>query len=225
MQEIARALTELKRMYETFLRVAPELEKKIASIKQGPPGTPGISVNYPQVVQEVLRRMPAPEAIEGARLEAIAGMVVKKLPRLRARRGKAGEAGRSVSPEQMLELIKDRKFGTKDIEGLEQTLAVFRNFMMHGGVRGGGDTVVAGSGITITNTVNGNKQIASSSSGVSFETPTGTINGINTTFVATNTPKYIVVDGVTYFENDGYSLAGLTITTIVPPTGFIRSAY
>lgn len=89
---------------------------------------------------------------------------------------------------------------------------------------GGGDVVEAGSGITITRS-GGKRVIASTGSGITFETPTGTVDGSNNIFTVLNTPKYIIVDGVTYFENNGYTIVGLTITTSVPPTGFIRSAY
>lgn len=58
-------------------------------------------------------------------------------------------------------------------------------------------------------------------SGSTISIPTGTVNGVNTTFTASATPLYIVIDGVTYFENDGYIRVGLVITTVVPPTGFI----
>jgi len=57
------------------------------------------------------------------------------------------------------------------------------------------------------------------------EVPTGTVNGTNRTFTVTNTPKYIVSDGVTYFENNGYTLATLTITMDFAPVGFIESVY
>lgn len=61
--------------------------------------------------------------------------------------------------------------------------------------------------------------------GVTFETPTGTVNSTNTVFTVTNVPAYVVSDGVTYFENSGYTRSSLTITMDVPPTSFIRSAY
>lgn len=63
------------------------------------------------------------------------------------------------------------------------------------------------------------------SGGYTIETPTGAVDGVNTTFTATNTPVYIVSDGATLFENNGYTLSGLIITMSVPPTGFIRSFY
>src|SRR3990167_1911071 len=62
---------------------------------------------------------------------------------------------------------------------------------------------------------------ATGGSGWTIETPTGTADGVNTAFTVTATPKCVIIDGITYFENDGYTLAVLTITTTVPPTGFI----
>lgn len=63
-------------------------------------------------------------------------------------------------------------------------------------------------------------------SGPRIEIPEGTVNGANVTFTAFKTPLYIIVDGVTYFEGNGYALSGSngkTLTVTVPPTGFIRS--
>lgn len=71
--------------------------------------------------------------------------------------------------------------------------------------------------------------LGSSGGGVNFETPVGTIDGANRTFTVSNTPLYIVLNGATYFENDGYTLSGLTITIIsalTPQTGStLRSAH
>ena len=61
--------------------------------------------------------------------------------------------------------------------------------------------------------------------GYTIETPTGSVNGSNTTFTVTVAPEYIVVDGAAKFENAGYTIAGLTITTDVPPLEYIRSFY
>jgi hypothetical protein len=61
--------------------------------------------------------------------------------------------------------------------------------------------------------------------GIQFETPTGTVNSVNTTFTVKEIPKYIIIDGITYFEDNGYTRSSLTLTTNVPPTGFIRSGY
>lgn len=56
-----------------------------------------------------------------------------------------------------------------------------------------------------------------------FETPTGTVNSSNVTFTVSATPKAIIADGATYFENAGFSLSGLTVTMDVPPSQYIRA--
>ena len=83
---------------------------------------------------------------------------------------------------------------------------------------------VSGSAINqaVTETISGG---SGGGGGVTFETPSGTVNGINTVFTVINVPVYIVSDGTTYFPNSGYTRIGLTITMDVPPTSFIKSAY
>lgn len=59
------------------------------------------------------------------------------------------------------------------------------------------------------------------SSGVNYETPVGAIDGSNVTFTVSNTPKAIILRNSVYFENQGYTLSGLTITVngdLVPQT-------
>lgn len=69
--------------------------------------------------------------------------------------------------------------------------------------------------------------LGSSGGGIAFETPVGLINSSNVTYIVSNIPLYIVLNGNTYFENDGYTLSGLTVTMLITPeTGStLRSAY
>lgn len=61
---------------------------------------------------------------------------------------------------------------------------------------------------------------------VSTEVPSGTVNGSNTVFTFTNTPKVIVVDqGRTMMNGSGWSLTGLVATLDVAPTFEIFSIY
>ncbi len=87
---------------------------------------------------------------------------------------------------------------------------------------GGGDNVRAGSGVTITTNAIGAKVISASGGGT-VETPTGTVNGSNVTFTVTATPKWIVADGITYYDGAGYSISGTTITMVSPPVQYIRA--
>lgn len=82
--------------------------------------------------------------------------------------------------------------------------------------------LVAGSNISIDNS-NPQYPIVSSTGGgggggYTKATPTGTVNGVNTIFTVVATPVYIIADSSTYFENAGYTIAGLTITMETPPS-------
>ena len=63
--------------------------------------------------------------------------------------------------------------------------------------------------------------------GISIETPTGTVDDSNVDFTVTNEPKYIVVNGAQYFAGAGYTYLAGTITLDYPigTGGFIRSVY
>jgi len=86
----------------------------------------------------------------------------------------------------------------------------------------------AGGTITLDNAIGTGGFIRSAyGTGLTIETPTGTVDDSNTTFTVANEPKYIVVNGAQYFSGAGYSYAGGTITLDNPvgTGGFIRSVY
>ena len=64
-------------------------------------------------------------------------------------------------------------------------------------------------------------------SSVSIETPTGTVNGVNTSFDVTNTPRFIIVDGFVRFSGLGYTYSAPTISVdpLAPPVDYIRSVF
>ena len=57
---------------------------------------------------------------------------------------------------------------------------------------------------------------------VTAETPPETPDSVTTAFTATGTPKWVVADGVTYFDGAGYSYSAPTVTMDVPPSQYIR---
>jgi hypothetical protein len=86
---------------------------------------------------------------------------------------------------------------------------------------------VAGSGMTIAySKVNGQDTLTFTSTGggggMNVETPTGTVNGTNVTFVFTVAPKFIVTDTGFYIAGFGYSMPVLTATMDLAPNTFIR---
>lgn len=66
------------------------------------------------------------------------------------------------------------------------------------------------------------QQIYGGGGGITFHELTGDVNGINNIFRTTANIKAIILDGVTYFEDNGYTLSNGTITTTVIPQGFIK---
>lgn len=124
--------------------------------------------------------------------------------------------------EEMLEKVLE-----KHKERLENEVSSYRN-QLAGKVygkdtwaRGGGDTVAAGSNITITN-VNGQKVISSTGGSSTALIPVGPVNAVNNVFDVISRPSSVISDGITYFEGAGYSYAALTITLDVPPSQYIR---
>lgn len=121
----------------------------------------------------------------------------------------------------------ERKYSVKDIDGLEQTLSAIRNQTRQGYLHGGGITeLTAGSNITLVRDSSGNYTISSTGgSSVNFadnETPSGSINGVNTVFTLAQTPSpaaslQLFRNGVLALQGVNYTLSGTTITFITTP--------
>lgn len=77
-------------------------------------------------------------------------------------------------------------------------------------------------------TVNGQPTITFNATGggpggISVETPTGTVNASNTTFVPSSEPQWVVADGITYYDGAGYTWSSPNIIMDVPPSASIRA--
>jgi hypothetical protein len=121
----------------------------------------------------------------------------------------------------------DNRINYTAIKGLEKLVEKVVNNQLVGHVGGGGpglvytDLSLSGTGIP------GDPLRVIGGGGTTIEIPTGAIDGTNVTFTVTHIPKYIVLNGATYFENDGYTRVGLTVTMLVVPMAgsTLRSAY
>lgn len=80
-------------------------------------------------------------------------------------------------------------------------------------------------GSGVSGSVSGRDVTESIPGGVSSpETPAGTIDGVNTVFTFTKSPKVIVIDqGRTLIINKGFSLSGLVATLDLAPINEIYS--
>lgn len=144
--------------------------------------------------------------------------------------GVDGKDGTQITSEEIISKIS-KKIGVKDVKDLQAVIdELYRISQSSGGGWQGGfpeTQIKAGSNMTVTKDASGSWVVSSTASGGGYtkETPTGTVNGANTTFTVTATPVYIVADGSTYFENAGYVISGLEVEMTDAPTQFIRSFY
>lgn len=185
-QKVSKLMEEVKHMHQEYTTSFTLIQERINSIKQGPEGRPGrnaevdLSTVVSAVVPEVVKHIPKPKD----------GQTIK---------GERGQDGKHADPEAVVEhLVKTKKLKVEHIDGLGETLASIRNIKAFGAMRGGGDTVEAGSNVTITNT-NGVKTI-SATGGFQTLTATETPNGSLTVFTfasATAQPSFIMSDNVT----------------------------
>lgn len=86
----------------------------------------------------------------------------------------------------------------------------------------------AGSNMAIAySKTNGQDTITFTSSGggagSTVETPPETPNASTTVFTVTAEPKFMVADGVTYFDGAGYTYSALQVTFDVPPSASVRA--
>ena len=182
-------------------------------------GKDGISPDKEEIVREVISKLP--------NKEEILREVVSKIPP--PKEGPPGKDGVSHDPNEvrMLALkiqelqVKEPEFIEKLREELSQAteqrlskaidilgMPNFRKLAM--GLRQDIDYLLSvGVG------------------GGSVEIPSGTVNGVNTDFTVTHTPKYVIIDNLYKMEGFGYTYSGGTITTDTDgaPVVFIRSIY
>lgn len=231
---IAKADEQTKTATEDFMK---EYRKKldvahesITSIKKGNDGyTPvkgkdyfdGDTITPEDIVPYVLAKIPDVKA-QNVDMEVLKRSVLASLPFMEQKEGEDHE----FSPELLHEALKKKPLQIEHVVGLSRLLEGM-DYRLRSLVHGGGDTIKAGANVTLTRNADGTTSVsAASATGTNFETPTGTVNGVNTAFTVANTPKYLIVDNTILIENVDYTLSGLNITiTGAPPTRFIRSAY
>ncbi len=146
--------------------------------------------------------------------------------------GKDGKDGKDAAPVDLKKVSKEIESRVSDAVGkyvdvkYNETASVLQKHVASKtySMRELSDTQSATVGQTMVKQADGSWAPGTSSgSGVTVETPSGSVNSSNVTFTVTATPKWIVSDGITYFSGAGYSLATLTVTMDVAPSSFIRA--
>lgn len=202
-------------------------------IKQGDPGKDGDSPDIEEIVLQVLARIRKPQDGKDADTRAIMQEVLKKIPKpvdeqKMARRIFA--ALKKLQPKTIVELRKEIKESEPGItkSELDARIAEIRNHVATSrALHGGGDTVVAGTGVTITDTVDGNKRISASGGVGAWSTPpeAPVEDGSVLIFtVGSSAPTDVVRDGISVYPTVNYTFAAgqITFTDGNGPTQYIR---
>lgn len=202
--------------------------------EDGRDGQDAEPIDIDEIVQSVLAQIPIPE-FPKIDEDKLLSKFLKQIP---DKKGdlKIIQERVEVDPMDVIdEILKlpDGKFKlkTSNIDGLDQTITAFKSQIgKHGYIHGGGDTVVAGTGVTIVSLPNGTKQINSSGSGGSQTPWTSNIDGAGfslsnvdditaDSFITTGGTSSDFVKGDGSLDSSTYITTSGASSTYVPYTG------
>lgn len=229
------ALEEIPKLISEARTLSRDAKDQLSRVYSLPKGEKGDSVRGPQGFQGK-EGEPGYTPVKGE--DYFTPIDIEEIAQIAARYVKQGQDGRdgrdgrdaSFNEEhmlrEMLKRMRDTKtFSWKDIPGLENEIASYRNQLagkQYGKdtwARGGGDTVTAGTDISITES-GGKKVISYSGSGTGTNVYGEVVAGNTNTFTLANTPTAgtlrIYGIGQRLTETVDYSLAGAVITTVNP---------
>lgn len=201
-------------------RTLTALDKYVRTIKKGEKGDKGdkgergnAGARGPQGPQgEKGEKGDIGPSVDEARIiQDISANVLKTL--LPITEGTASDASSALKQE----ISKAVETAVKDLKNqIESDRKKSQVFQGTGYVHGGGDTVDAGTGISIS-VVNGKKVItATGTASINPITVTGTVDDSNTTFTASSAPSMVNINGAFYVHGHGVTISGTNITTDNP---------
>lgn len=223
--QIEVAKKELVEASESTIKHATQMRASFEAIKKGPPGLagkPAKEVDLDEVARRAALLVPKPKDVEPVIIDekriakrAAKYIKVSKIPVAEA-------VDSDTILQKVVEMLKggDVKLHVRNLEGFEQTIAPIRSLAAkNGGIRGGGDTVKAGTNVVITTNGSGQKVINVVGAGLAPITVTGTIDDSNKTFNAATQPTLLNINGAFYLQSGGaytWTYVGTTITLNQP---------
>ena len=181
--------------------IGNEVLTHIGKVKQG---NPGKNADTKAILEHLEARMPTIDEIVAkvpkVDEKAITAKILKTIPANKETL-KIIQKNFKTDPMSVIEEIMklpEGKFKLKasSIDGLSQTISAFQSQLGRGYLHGGGDTVVAGSNITITTNAQGQKVISASAaaSGTVTSVSVVTANGISGSVATATTTPAITLD-------------------------------
>ncbi len=232
-ERVAELVHQLEELVQKAKGIVTDAEKKaaerIGAIKlehKGDPGTPGADaqIDYETIAQMVVPRIKVPEVKAPVVDEAKIAKQAAKL--IKVPKAKDGDPGKDAKPEAVAAVITGMlkegtlKINAEHVEGLDQKLAPIHDLeRRHNSIRGGGDTVAAGTNVTITRLPSGQAQINATGAGLTPITVTGTVDDSNKSFTAATQPTLLNINGAFYLKTGGaytWTYVGTTITLNQP---------
>lgn len=241
LENVTQITNENIKATEILENTKEAIAEHISKVKQGDPGTPAdedailerLKLHIPEPIdtkklqKDILAQVPKIDT------NKLTNQILKAIPQNKASL-KIIQEQFTVDPltvvEKIMELAKQGKFKLKkeNIDGLEQTMEAFNSQLGRGYLHGGGDTVAAGTNITLTRNANGTTTISSTGgSGFTKLDTASTVDGSNQSFIfltATAKPSLVVVDGIqlTALDNNGatqwsWNSGTKTVTLSTPP--------
>lgn len=228
-----RQIDELRELLIEGNRLSQQWRDQLERVYSLPQGEKGDSIRGPQGVPGREGR-PGKTPVKG--VDYLTESEVKEIARLASTFVQNGKDGKdaTINKEKLADdvvnlILKKKKLRQEHIQGLSGQLATYRHqlAMKQAGQHGGGDTIAAGSGITLTRNANGTTTVAATGATIASETPVGAVDGSNTSYTVSNEPLFIIADGSFRVSGQGYTYAAGTITmdALIPPVQFIRSYY
>ena len=158
--------------------VKKSIDSKLQDLKDGNPGKDAEPIDIEEIINEVINRLPDQQTFNIDEIVAkvkseisvpaidekkIIYKILKSLPK-KAGDLKIIQEKVEIDPmsviEKIMELPADKfKLKLDQIDGLDQTLKAFRSQLGRGYLHGGGDTVKAGTNVTIVKNADGTKTI------------------------------------------------------------------
>lgn len=221
------SVEDLKKMHDEVKQHVADIEKSLGNIKQGAPGTPARQVDLQEVARLASQLVPTPKngntpIVDHKKIARMAAKFIE-VPKV--------EHGKDADPATVAQLLAEKfengeiKVSHKNIEGLDDKFAEVRSkvateveqYGKNTWKRGGGDIVVAGTGVTITTNGSGQKIINVSGGGTpKIADLSAQCDGSNKIFTIPEFTTILVLNGtdapIIYRNSIDFTATGTTLT-------------